>query len=205
MITLNDCKQKDEYDFSGVSTSPKPTNCGINSLFLELDTGNFFYFNGTTWERIPIVGGVDDLDLIKARIEGSIKRVPEESLAGITSIGTNAFFHCEELYSIDIPNTVTSIGSYAFAECKKLSDIELPENVSSIGEGAFASTNLRTLTVANPVPPTLGNNAIAKWNNSGIVNPTIFVPTESLTTYKSASGWSEYEGLIHGISNESED
>ena len=34
-----------------MSTDEKPTNCGINSLFYELDTGNFYYFNGV-WKKV---------------------------------------------------------------------------------------------------------------------------------------------------------
>ena len=33
---------------------------------------------------------------------------------GVTSIGKGAFFWCESLESISIPNSVTSIGWYAF-------------------------------------------------------------------------------------------
>ena len=34
-----------------MSTDEKPTNCGINSLFYELDTGDFYYFNGV-WKKV---------------------------------------------------------------------------------------------------------------------------------------------------------
>ena len=34
-----------------MSTDEKPTNCGINSLFYELDTGDFYYFDGV-WKKV---------------------------------------------------------------------------------------------------------------------------------------------------------
>ena len=34
-----------------MSTDEKPTDCGINSLFYELDTGDFYYFNGV-WKKV---------------------------------------------------------------------------------------------------------------------------------------------------------
>ena len=35
------------WNFLGLSTDTKPTDdIGVNSLFLELDTGNFYFFNG---------------------------------------------------------------------------------------------------------------------------------------------------------------
>lgn len=52
MITDKDCVQPETYEYKGLSTDEKPTNCGINSLFLELDTGDFYFFNGTEWGKI---------------------------------------------------------------------------------------------------------------------------------------------------------
>lgn len=52
MISINSNKQKDEHDYKGLSTDTKPTNCAVNSLFLELDTGDFYYFDGTDWAKI---------------------------------------------------------------------------------------------------------------------------------------------------------
>ena len=34
-----------------MSTDEKPTDCGINSLFYELDTGDFYYFDGV-WKKV---------------------------------------------------------------------------------------------------------------------------------------------------------
>lgn len=52
MITVNTNKQYGEHEFKGLSTDTKPSRCAVNSLFLELDTGEFYYFNGTTWEKV---------------------------------------------------------------------------------------------------------------------------------------------------------
>lgn len=41
-----------EYEFKGLSTDTKPTTCGVNSLFLELDTGDVYYFTGETWSKV---------------------------------------------------------------------------------------------------------------------------------------------------------
>ena len=38
----------------------------------------------------------------------------------VTSIGDSAFFYCNSLTSITIPDSVTSIGSEAFADCESL-------------------------------------------------------------------------------------
>ena len=55
----------------------------------------------------------------------------------VTSIGDEAFYRCESLSSITIPDSVTSIGEGAFAYCDSLSSITIPDSVASIGESAF--------------------------------------------------------------------
>lgn len=52
MITINDCKQANQHNFKGVVTDPKPANCAVNSLFLVLNGGNFYYFDGSDWLRV---------------------------------------------------------------------------------------------------------------------------------------------------------
>ncbi len=54
MITIvnNGKRQIEDLEFKGLSTDAKPTNCGANSVFLELDTGDFYYFDGTAWHKV---------------------------------------------------------------------------------------------------------------------------------------------------------
>ena len=45
------------FDFMGLSTDTKPTNTeqfpmDTNSLFLELDTGDIYYYTGSTWSKV---------------------------------------------------------------------------------------------------------------------------------------------------------
>lgn len=49
MITLSGASA----DYTGLSTDVKPTfNIQINALFLELDTGIFYYFTGESWAKV---------------------------------------------------------------------------------------------------------------------------------------------------------
>lgn len=172
MITMNNCKQKDEYDFSGVSTNPKPTSCAVNSLFAELDTGKFYYFNGTGWLEIPLSSGasVDEMEWVRRRITGDISTVPDELLDGITKFGPYAFYGCK-LQEITVPSTVTEINNNAFRECE----------------------NLKKINLLPTTPPSLGIDALYGTPN----DLKIYVPSGTGQTYKDASGWHDYENKIY--------
>lgn len=48
MITLNGSRA----NLVGLSTDSKPTDVEVNTIFLELDTGDFYYFDGDNWNKI---------------------------------------------------------------------------------------------------------------------------------------------------------
>lgn len=111
----------------------------------------------------------------------------------VTTIGDEAFHGCKNLTSIVIPNSVTSIGDWAFRICSSLTSIEIPNSVTSIGNIAFNScSSLTSVYVKATTPPKLGTNVFA--DNSS--NRKIYVPRTSLNAYKTASGWSEYASAI---------
>ena len=70
----------------------------------------------------------------------------------ISLIGDGAFYRCENLTSVTIPESVTSIGKWAFKDCKKLTTITIPNSVTSIGTGAFEECeNLTSVTIPESV------------------------------------------------------
>lgn len=65
----------------------------------------------------------------------------------VTSIGGNAFNRCGELTTVNFLGQVpqlNSIGRHAFYECQKLADLTLPDRLTSIGESAFYRCNALT-------------------------------------------------------------
>ena len=70
----------------------------------------------------------------------------------VTSIGNFAFWGCDGLTSITIPNSVKSIGAWTFRSCTELTSITIPNSVKSIGGEAFCGcTELTSITIPNSV------------------------------------------------------
>ena len=79
----------------------------------------------------------------------------------VTSIGYRAFYDCDYLTSIEIPNSVTSIGEAAFSYCHYLTSIEIPNSVTSIGDSAFSECySLTSIEIPNSVS-SIGNSAFS--------------------------------------------
>lgn len=57
MVTKANPTELFDVEYKGLSTDEKPTDCAANSLFLELDTGKFYYFDGEDWNELGTGGG----------------------------------------------------------------------------------------------------------------------------------------------------
>ena len=113
----------------------------------------------------------------------------------VLSIGEDTFKNCLNFRYVSIPTSITSIPNNCFYNCDALSDIELHSGITSIGDSAFGNCNgLYSVTVFASTPPTLGNNVFDNYNIK------IYVPSGSVNTYKTASGWSNYSNNIYAIS-----
>lgn len=70
----------------------------------------------------------------------------------VKRIGDKAFYACNNLESVRIPDSVSSIGNEAFAACSSLRVLVIPDSVRSIEDDAFAYTgNLRIVSIGNSV------------------------------------------------------
>jgi len=113
----------------------------------------------------------------------------------VRTIGSDSFQYDSTLTSIDFGNGVTEIGQYVLDGCTGIKNITLPSSVTSICNHAFQGCSfLETMTIKATTPPTIGTNAIDTR-----VLYRIYVPAESVETYKAASGWSDYSGKIAAI------
>lgn len=68
----------------------------------------------------------------------------------IRTINRNAFYGCSALSSITLPSSLTYIGSTAFGYCTSLQSITIPNQVSSMDWNVFyCCTGLRSVTLSN--------------------------------------------------------
>ena len=106
----------------------------------------------------------------------------------VTTIGHSAFVSCDSLTSINIPNSVTTIGDLAFWGCYSLTNINIPNSVTMIGDSAFASCDsLTSITIPNSVT-TIGKEAFCYCDSLTNIN----IPN-SVTTIE--------DGAFYGCEN----
>lgn len=90
----------------------------------------------------------------------------------VTSIGNAAFWECNKLTSITIPNNVTSIGESAFSSCTSLTSISIPSSVTSIGKSAFYRCSGLTKVYISDLATWCGISF--KWVVNGSSNPLYY-------------------------------
>ena len=116
-------------------------------------------------------------------------------------IGAQSFVGCSGLTSVMIPDNVVKIYDIAFANCTGLTSVTIGSGIAEIGGAAFADcTNLTSITVNATTPPTLYYDTTAKqypFDNTN--NCPIYVPSASVSAYKSAENWSTYADRIRAI------
>ena len=176
-------------------------NADDKTSVTSLDIPATIEYNGTTYTITAI--GEDAFASCTALNTVTIPNTVEE-------IGEHAFYN-SSLKSIHIPATVKSIGQYTFLYCRSLSSVTFDENcqVTEIKTQTFSTTSLTTITLPKSVTSIeytafednsnlqsitlLGdnvklddNNDLGQALNANLANGTnIYVPAESLETYKS--------------------
>jgi hypothetical protein len=121
-------------------------------------------------------------------VRSKIKTAVIES--GVTNIGNVAFQNCNNLQWITISEGVTIIGVRAFENCSSLSAIAIPASVATIESQAFKGcTALTSIYNQATMPQSISSNVFQGVSISG---KNLAVPTQSITTYQSASVWSSF-------------
>lgn len=113
----------------------------------------------------------------------------------VTIIGLQAFDNTK-ITSLIIPDSVITVSGYSFRGNAQLQTIEIGTGCTSIGTAAFENCqSLTSITIKATTPPPLENINVFQNTN----NCPIYVPAESVETYKTATNWSTYANRIQPI------
>ena len=125
-IAVNEDKWDSKFDYSSFDKNSK-----VGATFSDGTT--------LTW---------DELQLEK----NGTKYGYNASAIDDTSIGDNAFYNCDYLISITIPDSVTNVYCAAFDCCDNLTSVTIPNGLTNIDVGTFSScTSLTSIKLTNDV------------------------------------------------------
>ena len=89
----------------------------------------------------------------------------------VIQIGESAFYDCDKLLSVAIPNSIESIGEYAFSECSLLTNVLIPSSVRTIGDYAFYSCyGLKSVTMEEGITH-IGKRAVWVYDMDSLILP----------------------------------
>lgn len=180
----------------------KCTNFELPDNLTSIGTYSFYNASGLTITKLP-----DSITSIGDYGFGFSSNLALTKLpSSLTSLGAQCFNGCSKLAITKVPPGVTSIGDYTFQNCTSLRNVEIEGNITSIGSNAFyGCSNLSDIRLPNVTKvPTLSNKNA--FTNSKITATTghIWVPASLLSSFKSASNWSNYASHIVAIGDNGE-
>lgn len=176
------------YALTSIDIPDSVTSIGMSAF---IGTPWFDTYSADTSHHYGNIIYINDV----AYIATSISITYCEFREGTVSIGGACFSNSTSLTSVTIPNSVTSIGMIAFRYCTSLTSVTIGNAVANIETQAFAySSKLKSITINAATPPTIGTNVFVNTNNC-----PIYVPSQSVSSYKSATNWSTYASRIQAI------
>lgn len=124
-----------------------------------------------------------DANLTRVVLPNSLRRIGAVAFAGQKKMCNNIVF----------PEGLIVIGSDAFQDCSQIPNIELPSTLQMVGESAFQNCYNLSSIICNAVePPAVMQGA---FNGVAKDNFTVEVPAQSVTRYKTESGWSDFRRI----------
>lgn len=200
-----------KYRFTDPSSIPESlfVDCGYTSIYIpdgitSLDGFFWLYEADSDLESITVDSNnptYDSRNNCNAIIETSTNKlilgckntvIPND----IAIIDDSAFKHVQGLQNIVIGNNVIEIGAHAFRYNNVVETIDIGTSIAHIGTQAFANcAKLKSATIRATTPPTLNAHGDIFYMSKC----TIYVPADSVETYKAASVWSDYASRIEAI------
>lgn len=121
------------------------------------------------------------------------------SLAKATTIMAYAFDSCASLTSVNLPK-VAKLNSYAFQNCTSLARLEFLQPIETQVAVWIGCSSLKTLILRGSTVSKLSSTNC--FTRTPIADGTgyVYVPDNLVSSYKSASNWSDIASQIKGVS-----
>lgn len=122
-------------------------------------------------------------NLTRVVLPNSLRKIGAEAFNGQRKMCENIVF----------PEGLILIEKSAFAGCSQIPSIELPSTIQTIAQTAFSGCyNLSNIVCTAVEPPAVMQGA---FNGVAKDNFTVEVPAQSVTRYKTESGWSDFRRI----------
>ena len=138
-------------------------SCGADATYKLYDTGLLAIFGTGSIDSSPW-----DNDAVKE----------VKIYSGVSIIGKETFYNCQNLTKVSIPSTVLKINESAFENCQKLATLNLSNGVGTIGVRAFYGTGLTQFKITDSISQ-IANYAFANCEN--LEEVTTYAPASSLS------------------------
>ncbi len=116
----------------------------------------------------------------------------EIKMPSLLRVGKSAFMGTN-IRNIVIPEGVTALEDSVLYNCSELLYIDLPSTLSSLGDNSINKCSLlNTIYNRNPTAVDVGNNFLTMVT----ANITLYVPSESVEAYQSATVWRNFGTIL---------
>lgn len=173
--------------------------CGFNGL---LDLNNVTEYQSSEFINCAFTG---DLIIPNGTIEIPQMFMQIQSLnldlgiskvifpSSLKQIGLQAFCGQSKIENVVFQDGLLLIDQSAFIECKNIKGVELPSTIQMVGEAAFKGCyNISNIVCHAVEPPAVMQGA---FDGVAKDNFTVEVPAQSVTRYKTESGWSDFRRI----------
>ncbi len=106
----------------------------------------------------------------------------------VVTVGTGVFQGCDALTTVTFSKSLTLVGDFAFKDCAKLQNPVLPEGLVSIGIGAFDGCKALTAVTIPTTVVKIGDTAFYGCSNLEAVTADVVVPDADTAILEKMNG-----------------
>lgn len=161
-----DVKEITRTDYTAEEIENNPLLYGIGLTKPEYVVAQF----SEDYSTVLVTKNGDDSDgkMMPFKARESVFSLNKETLntalinEGVINIGVCAFYGCENLITVDFPESLTIIADNAFNRCHALKNVDFPDSVKSIGSSAFYECYALTEVVLPESLTTVTNSCFSR-------------------------------------------